>query len=149
MPNTSSVPTVKNTLKTLLAARVALSGVQLTWAYPGIDKIARESLFFDRTELSEVSGQLGNQRRHETYTQYMYVCVKKETNDVQVVEQRAWTLVGEIEQQLRTDASLALTPANGVQSVVVQFAGAESECYQQDQGWSCEIRVALNVQARI
>jgi len=149
VPNISTVPTVNHTLKTLLAARGGLTGVQLTWAYPGIDKIQRESLFFDRTELSEVSGQLGNQTRHETYTQYMFVCVKKETNDVQVVEERAWTLVGEIEQQLRTDASLALGPANNLKSLVVQFAGAEAECYQQDQGWSCEIRVALNVQARI
>lgn len=147
----SSVPLVKSTLRNLLTARPGLAGVQFSWAFPGPDKIAREALFFDRTELTETSGQLGNGTRREIYTQYLYACVRRDGNDAQAVEARAYALVAEIEAQLKppANASLGLGPADGIKTVTVQFAGVEGECYPQDQGWSSEIRCALNVDARI
>lgn len=151
MPNTSSIPTVKDTLKTLLTARAGLSGVTFTWAYPGPDKMAREHIFYDDPELSEESAQLGNGTRRERYTLPLWVCVRKETNDAKSVEDRAWNLVGQIEQELKPPANsdLGLGPANGLKSLSVQFAGAAPNVFNHDQGYSVEIKVSLSVDARI
>lgn len=151
MSNPCSIPVVKGALLTLLQARSGLANVQVEWAWPGANKIANESVFFEDAKLDERSDQLGNGTRREDYTLPVYVCVKQKGNDPQTVETRAWALVAEIEAQLKppNNADLGLGPSDGVKSLTVQVSGHEPHSYVQDEGWSCEIRVTLAVSARI
>ena len=143
----SSVPLVKRTLITLLKARPALAGVQVEWTHPE-DRIEKESMFFLTTELLEVSGQLSQGTRHETYTLNLWVVVHKDGNDPQATEERCWALVAEVEAQLRATPDLGITQPN-VKSLTAQFAGAEQDNFAELEGWSSQVKCSVQIDARI
>lgn len=143
----SSVPLVKATLLTLLDARPGLSGVQTEWSDPG-DDLKQESMFFGTTELSEVSGQLGNGTRHESYTLTLWIFVLKDGNNPQATEERSWALAAEVEALLKSNASLGLTQPN-VKSLTAEFAGAEQDNVIVEEGRMANLKVSVGVEARI
>ena len=145
----SSIPLAKATLLSLLQARAGLAGVQCEWSHPG-DKMARESMFFDTTEMTEVSGQLGNGTRHESYTLHLWIVVHRSGDDGKATEERCWELAAEIEAQLSPPnrADLGLGPPD-VKSIVAEFAGAEQDNFIEDEGRTAQVKVSVGVEARI
>lgn len=138
----STIPTAKAGILTLLAARPALASVQRVWAHPG-QLIEKESIFFLEALEEESPAAIGQLKREENYTIDLLVSVLQDGDDAKACEERAWALVAEVETALRAEPK----PAAGVLWATVSakrlnnFPGPESR--------TSEITVVISVKARI
>lgn len=138
----SSAPAAKAGLLTLLAARAALNGVQQSWAHPG-KNIESETIFLGRVRSTETAAALGRQRRDEDYNIDVIVTVHQAGDDAQTVEERAWTLAGEVEQAVRADPTL-----NGAVNVRAVINSFDQDLYIESDGRVAEILMTVNVHHR-
>ena len=147
MATRSTVPTVRAALVALLSARPALANVQVSYSHPG-DALEHESIFLgDMRATAELATvRAGRRTRNESYTIDVWVEVNSDGPTAQTCEERAWTLLGELEDQLADDATLGLT-----QPFWAVLAEAEESVYFDDakRGFVARIRAGVRCEARL
>ena len=103
---TSTVPTLKSNLKTQLAARGGLSGVQIAYGPPSVG-MEREYIWLGDVEGDQLFAAMAapNQRQEE-YDLEVIVDVIREGTDEQSADERCFAIQAEIENQLRSDLTV-------------------------------------------
>lgn len=140
---TSTIPAVKAALVSLIGA--ALPGVQVTWSTPREDK-QPEWIRVGDVRGRQAAARIGRQARKETYTVEIHVSlVKSDVEDPRVLTDRAFELVGEIEDVLRADETLGGVP--GLIWAVVEKSDL-SEGVAGGERWS-EVVVHVGCESRI
>lgn len=130
----------------MMQARAGLTGVSVTWAFPGAD-MPKEAVFMSAAEfLSEqiVALRHAPHKHDETYVVPVWVDVLSEGNDAHAAELRMYVLVAEVEDGLRLAPSLS--DATGVLSAIV--TGKQPSEYTSDQGWGARCRINVTVKGR-
>lgn len=147
MASRSTVPTVRTTLITALAARPALAGVQVVRAHPG-QAIEPEAVYLGAARGSDEIPVIraGRKKRHESYTLDVFFDVVADGPDDQEASERAWTLFGELEDLLADDPSLGLTQP--FWAVVGEWTEA---LFFDDarQGFGSLLRAAVKIESRL
>lgn len=145
----STAPSVKAALLTLLRADSGLSGVQCNYADPGAE-IAQESLFYGRTLQTEIPASMGQRAQREHYDIEIFIYVAVDSNDPQTCEERCWALVARLENVVRANngstgaLSNALNPAAGW----VVMGGIEMTPFQHAGQRVTEALCKVHVEAR-
>jgi uncharacterized protein YrzB (UPF0473 family) len=98
---TSTVPTLKANLKTQLAARGGLTGVQIVYGPPSVG-MQREYIWLGDADGEQVFAAMGT-LNHEEYDLQVIVDVIREGEDEQAADARAFAIQAELENQLRSD----------------------------------------------
>jgi hypothetical protein len=128
---TSTIPALKSALKTQLAARANLAGVQISYGFPGpMPEV--EYIWLADVKGKQEPATIGTRARDETYT--LTVIVKSQVSDIsntgqQTATERAFALMAELEAQLRTDPAVngtVLTAQIEGPIELVELAGDES-----------------------
>jgi hypothetical protein len=102
----SSIPTMKANLVTQLQARPGLAQVQVTNG-PPFPSPQREFIWVGEARGLQTWGTFGpNGLRQEMYGTEVTVSVIREGTDTAAGTSRAYTLMGELEAQLRTDPTV-------------------------------------------
>lgn len=117
---TSSVPTVKAAILTLLQAVPALSTVQVTYAIPATDSKNHECVYmWDALFNSETEPFMRpTPRRHrEDYVLPIVISVSAEGDDPQAAEDRMWAITGAVEDAFRTTPN---PPGTTIQWAIVR-----------------------------
>lgn len=100
----STIPAVKAALVAQIAA--ALPTVTVTWAVPRGEK-GREWVLVGNVRGDQRAAAIGRSRRAETYiVEIQVTCVRPNVETPQSVSDRAFEIVAEIEDVLRTDETL-------------------------------------------
>jgi hypothetical protein len=105
---TSTIPAFKAALQAQLQKRQGLNGVMVSYGYPGpVPEV--EYIWLADVRGSQALATMGNRKREEDYS--LTVLIKTEISGVQPTDQqtateRAFTLMGELEAQLRTDPTV-------------------------------------------
>jgi hypothetical protein len=147
---TSSFTTLKTGLLTLLSARAGLSGVQVSYAWPG-DSQEQESIW-----LSEVRGTLAwasfgsptRKPRFERYSLDVVIVVQGYESTPATVELRARALMGEIEDALADDVRAGLSatlPTLGIQPVSYDVSTMPLD----PAGWGTQIKLVLEADSHL
>lgn len=143
--NTSTTPTVKQAIVTVLAARAGLAGVQVKYAHPG-NLIAFEAIFLGQARGRHDIAALrqGRKPRDEEYAIDLFVAAGKDGGDVQASEARAFALLGEVESALADDPKLGTS--------VLHWAKAgewELDSELTPEGAVSVIRLEIDCKARL
>lgn len=104
----STIPAFKAALLTALQARAALSTVQVTYGAP-LPSPADEYVWLADVDGEQEAAALGAQRREEFYELEVIVAVYRAGADQQATTERAFALVGELEEVLRADGTVGGT----------------------------------------
>src|SRR5438128_122383 len=103
---TSTIPAMKAALRTQLAGRVGLNGVQISYGYPG-PVAETEYLWLADVKGEQKAATIGTRARDERYTLTVVVYAQNsDPRDSQTPTERAFALMAEIESQLRTDPTV-------------------------------------------
>lgn len=115
---TSTVPALKAALLDRLQARPGLASVQISWGRPH-GKLAPEWIMLGSTRAADPTGEerggqstavIGRRSREERYVLDVWVsCLSAGLSDQQALTERAYELVGEIEDELRVDPTVNAT----------------------------------------
>lgn len=151
---TSTIPTVKTQLVTLLDAALT---VPVTYAWPG-ENTDPECVFLGPHPATadirvDVSSQIptikaGRKQRQEEYTIRVTVWSFRPeltSADAQTCEQRAFTIAASVENVLADDPKLGLAGA-------IQYSEIESVAstlFPFQAGWACELAIDVAVRARL
>jgi hypothetical protein len=104
---TSTIPAFKAALQTQLQARAGLDGVQVSYGYPGpLPEV--EYIWLADVKGHQDLAVMGNRTRSRDEDYTLTILIKSEISDIstaaqQTVVERAFTLMAELEDQLRTD----------------------------------------------
>lgn len=98
---TSTVPTLKANLKTQLAARGGLTGVQISYGPPSVG-MQREYIWIGDADGQQVFAAMGTVN-HEEYNLEVIVDVIREGEDEASADARCFAIQAELENQLRSD----------------------------------------------
>lgn len=148
MTVTSTIPAFKAALLAALQQRTGLHGVEVSWGYP-FNSQSREWLFLGNVSGDQTAAALGRQRREESYDLEVIIAVLKpgSRGDIRARTERAFEIAAEVEDQLRTDASVGQ---------VVRVAQVEgplrlSEFFVGDSGTEvgAELLLTIHVDNRI
>jgi hypothetical protein len=103
---TSTIPTTKANLKTLLAARVGLTSVQISYGPPAVGT-QREYIWLGDADGEQTYAAMaaGNQRLEE-YDLSVIVDVILEGTGEQAADERCFAIQAEIENQIRSDKTV-------------------------------------------
>jgi hypothetical protein len=132
----STIPALKAALVTILQARAALANTLVTYGWPAAPT-PEMIILADVPEWTQAVGAMraGGQPRDEEYLLEVACLVEHGGTDQQVISERAFALLSEIELELRTNATVGyivrkaevagpgelreyVTPGNGRRSVV-------------------------------
>lgn len=103
----STAPAAKAALKALFAARPGLSTVSVMWEVPTREEQVRnEMLFFGNVTVDGSWQVMGGLRRDEEYSVALTLQVRREGDDPQATEERAWTLLDEVAAAIASDKYL-------------------------------------------
>jgi hypothetical protein len=142
---TSSIPAVKAALITRLQARAGLYGVSVTWGFTdAAGARAAEWVFVGNTRGDQTWTQQGRQSKEEDYTLDLIVSVVRKGLGVQTAEQRAWAIAAEVENELRSDPSVGLTPPYRLLQAQVEGPVVSEEAVSED-GSAVESRITLSI----
>jgi hypothetical protein len=101
----SSVPALKRNLASALQARIAFSGIQVTYGAP-LPNPGREYVWLGDVEGDEEPAALGRNRHSETYGLTVIIQAVREGVDQQAATERAYSFRDEIDTQLRSDITV-------------------------------------------
>jgi hypothetical protein len=104
MGEVTTAPALKAKLRDVLAARVGLRDVKVSWGWP--KAVRREMIVLGNVNESEqeyVVFRAGRKPREESYTLEVLVRVEQGTNDQEPVTLRAYAIAAELEDALRAD----------------------------------------------
>jgi len=103
---TSTIPTMKANLKTLLSARAGLTGVQISYGPPSVGT-QREYIWLGDVEGEQTyAAMAAANQRYENYELSVTVDVILEGTDPKPADERCFVLYGEVENQIRTDKTV-------------------------------------------
>jgi hypothetical protein len=102
---TSSIPTLKKNLQSLLAARTQLHDVLISYG-PPLASPPREFIWLGDVEGDQDWATIGGRVREETYDLSLLVSVVREGQDQQGATERAFDLLAEVEDALRSDPTV-------------------------------------------
>lgn len=143
----STLPSVKARLVTLLAGDPGLSGVQISYGVP--DPIEREAVYVGGTrDHDQEWSALGARGRAEHYALELVISVWQPGADQQTVTERAFALLAVVEAILRGDPSLGLA-LTGVKSLVAEIRPSRLVEGPFDDGRVGELQGTIAVDARI
>jgi hypothetical protein len=104
---TSTIPALKANLRTQLAARGGLTGVQISYGAP-LPATQREFIWLgDVNGEQEYGTYAAPNARHEQYTLELILSVLKEGVDAKAADDRCFVLFGEVETQVRGDPTIS------------------------------------------
>jgi hypothetical protein len=105
---TSAIPTLKKNLRDRLAARDRLSGVQLAYGWPKFEtRRVSELLILGDVDFAQEPATIGTNRSREDDGELeVWVIVTQATTDQQKPTERAFALMAEVENELRTDPTV-------------------------------------------
>lgn len=147
MATGTTLVTVKKALRTLLAARAGLAGVQVSYAKP-LGGLLPEAVWFGGAEAPEarIAATGGTVKKvHENYSFTAVVQVLVEDGrDEEAADERAAALLGELQQAVAANPTLGSTH-------VVQMAGWEQSLGPVGEGTNRAARydVVLTVHAEL
>lgn len=148
MSTTSTVPSVRAALVAGLQARAGLGQVQVSRRWPGPDTESEGIWLGDVEGTSVISGvKKGRQRRQETYNLEVIIQTLQASEtpqDPENSEDRAYVLLGELEDMLAENPRVGLGPGS-----VISFAGWTETTPPFGPGWATRITAVVNVQAHI
>ncbi|MGH2692324.1 MAG: hypothetical protein ACRDHM_07440 [Actinomycetota bacterium] len=106
----TAVEAAEDALRTAIAGRAGLAGVQVDLGDPG-SNVLPEHIWIaesapDEEQEWETTG-VGSQQRRETFTIRVVVLVEQSGNDYQAIRDRARVLSAEIEEAVRANQTLA------------------------------------------
>ncbi|MGE4338200.1 MAG: hypothetical protein AB7E55_19810 [Pigmentiphaga sp.] len=126
---TSTIPAFMDALRSQLLAREGLAGVEVFTGPMGEDT-PREAIVLFGTDASQEWGAIGNRRRDESYTVEAATWVKRPGAGEAAIKEardRAFELIGEVENQLRTDPKANGTILKGAVSGMVLLQGIDMD----------------------
>jgi hypothetical protein len=145
MATTSTVPTVKAQLVSLLDARPGLDGVLVAYAVPP-DLPEREAIYLDRVagvhNVTVTTG--GRVPRDEQYTIDLIVRVLDSDGEPADAEARAFVLLGEVENLLANTPRLSLSVIDWAEA-----RGYELDTTQYQDGALARIKLGIEVFAQL
>lgn len=144
--STSTVPTVKAQLLSLLSAASALTGVQVVRGHPG-NEIENETVIIGpaRGNQDYAAIMSGRQQRDETYTVDV-VCSVVVVGTLAEAEVRAYELAAAVQETVTDDPHLGL--GSGVISWAAPGEFADNTA-RTDMGMLAEVLVRVDVTARL
>lgn len=141
---TSTIPAVKADLVTRFAARAGLTGVQICYGWPkGAPE--KEMVIVGGAEGEQDWGPFGRRAKDEIYDLSIMVSVVFSDGNQRGATERAFVIVGELEQELRNAPGLSFT--NMTVDVRGDFQLAENVLGGLDR--EAAIEFSLHVKARI
>lgn len=103
----STAPDAKAALLALFDAHAGLSTVRVMWEQPTREEQVRnEMLHLGEVNVTGEWAVMGGLRRDESYSIAITLRVRREGDDPQATEQRAWTLLHEVSTALAADKYL-------------------------------------------
>lgn len=142
MATTSTVPTVKAALTTLMATAIPTG--QVSYGYPG-DVIERDAVWISTVDGTSVipTMRAGRKTRHEEYRIRVHIDVAGPADTITEVEERAFDRMGSVEDILADDPSLG-----GIVTAAM-LDSFESDTFQDVEGSACRLTLYVRVQARL
>lgn len=147
MATTSLIPATRNAIHAALLVSLAGGGVQVSYSHPG-DAVERETVYLGDATSSQryATMKAGRRTRDEEFTIDVWIEVTTDGPDARAASERAWVLVGAVEDILATDATLGL-PAPfwaGVGDTLERIGWDEDR-----RGSACSIRATIQCQGRL
>lgn len=146
MATTSTVSEVRQAIVDRLSARTALTDVQIAWSWPG--RATSNETIFCAPPIDGDSGipvmRAGRQKRDESYRVDVVCQVVRPGGEVREAFDRAFELMGELEDELADDPLLGLTSI-----LWAQVGGYDLVEGLTDQGGACRLEVHVDVRARL
>lgn len=142
----SSAPTFKNTLHDALALRAAMADVRVSYGMPLGDP-PNDLLILDKVVGRQDSAALGAQKRGEEYALTVIIDCFRQGTDQQTVDERAFTLMADVENYLRDDATMGLVPTFAL--FEAQIGDFKLEPLASDVARGARLTFEIEVQARI
>lgn len=155
---TSTIPAFRAALLAMLAARAAqpgnaLAGVSLCDGPPPPAVLASEmyvALIETRGTQRIYAMNRATQPREERFTQVVEISVRGATRSDQVtLGDTAFTLLGEIEQGIRADTTLAAYYAGGGKLIQIVVGSEHYQTFADDSERESRITVGVDVHARL
>jgi hypothetical protein len=141
---TSTVPALRSTLKTTLAARPALNGVQILLALTGDPETDWIWIATAKGKQKVAAMRGGNNPRDETYDLIVFIrSIKSAIDDETAASDRVFALMAEIENTLRTDPSVSAILISG------EISEFELEEWANGDQRGADLLVTLDCHARI
>ena len=141
---TSSIPAFRAALRTRLAARAGLAGVQITDGAPA--NPAREMIALASTSAQQeyrgIGGPIGASKQ-ETFDLEVIVSVLREGRDTTGADTRAFALLAEIEAAVRTDPTVNSTVD------VAEISAYQHEPRFTDTAREANLVITIQAQKRI
>lgn len=142
---TSTAPTFMNALHDALVARPNLAGVRVNYG-PALPDPGRESVNILGLAGEQSFAGLGQLAKEEVYTVEVLILVIREGQQTQPAVERAYALMGELENQLR-ETLTSPTMGNTVRVAAVESVSLEVGA--SDTTRSALLTIGVRVQARI
>jgi hypothetical protein len=103
---TSTIPTAKANLKTQLAARGGLTGVQISYGPPAVGT-QREYIWLGDTDGEQTyAAMAAPNQRHEEYEMSVIIQASMEGTSEPAADARCFAIQAELENQIRSDGTL-------------------------------------------
>ncbi len=142
---TSTAPAFMNALHDALVARANLAGVRVNYG-PALPDPGRESMNILGLSGEQSFAGLGQLAKEEIYTVEVLILVIREGQQTQPAVERAYVLMGELENQLR-ETLTSPTMGNTVRVAAVESVSLEVGA--SDTTRSALLTIGVRVQARI
>lgn len=141
----STAPAFLNALHDALSARTGLAGVRVNYG-PALPDPGRESINILGSTGEQEWASLGRLAKEEVYTVQLMILVIREGQQTQPAVERAYELLGEVENELRENA---LSPTEGNTVRVAAVSTVNLEVGASDTTRSALLTIGIRVQARI
>ena len=142
---TSTAPAFMNALHDALSARAALASVRVNYG-PALPDPGRESVNILGMSGEQSFAGLGQLAKEEIYTVEVLILVIREGQQTQPAVERAYVLMGQLEDQLR-ETLVSPTMTNTVRVAAVESVSLEVGA--SDTTRSALLTIGVRVQARI
>lgn len=144
--STSTVPTVKEQLVTILSAAQGLAGVQVVRGHPG-NEIENETVIVAAARGNQEYAAImaGRQQRDESYTVDV-ICSVVVVGTLAEAEERAYTIAAVVQETITDDPHLGL--GSGVISWAAPGEFSDNTA-RTDVGMLAEVLVRVDVAARL
>lgn len=147
MATTTTLPTVKDAIITLLNGDSTFDDVQVSYGYPGDNATQEESIWlgFAEADVDITALRAGRKRRDETYTLQVIVEVIKVGGTQEEADERCAALAGAVESAIADDLQLDL----GSTIFWAYVTGWNQVGGAIDRGHACRMELELTIQARL
>lgn len=150
---TSAIPAFRAALIAMLQARSGLSGVQVTDGPPEpsvLDGDVYIALLEAKGTQRIWAMNRSSQPREERFTQTVVIGVRGETRADQVtLGNRAYVLLGEMEQGIRADVKLTAYYTGAAKLVTTVIGSEDYQTFADDHSRESQITVGVDVHARL